>query len=129
MKLIHKKGYALALSIITMIILTIIGIGLYRSVESVVTEVKVLETESIKGHYAALSALRYASILLQNPEGLFTTYGGGTPINPGDRITISLWSNYNAVAQDMGLSSRHDIDLVITKRVDGEFDVSAIYYY
>ena len=125
MKTWSKKGYALALAMITVIILTIIGLGLYSSVSHVVREIKVQETGHIRGHYAALSALRYATILLRSPEVLF----GKDPVVAGDKITISLWSNYNAAALDMGLSANHDIDLKITKKSDGEFDVEATYYY
>ncbi len=117
-----KKGYALAMSIIFVIVITIIGFGLYASIEHFVKEIKLQETEYIKGHYAALAGLRYATILLGDPETLF----GYEPV-AGNSVTKSLWDDYNTVAVDMGLSDRLDVILVITKNTDDEFDVTATY--
>ena len=117
-----KKGYALAMSIILIIVLTIIGFGLYASIEHFVKEIKLQETEYIKGHYAALAGLRYATILLGDPVVLF----GYEPVTD-NFVEISLWDDYRDVAIDMGLSDRLDVTLLITKRSDGEFDVKAEY--
>ncbi|UCD54597.1 MAG: hypothetical protein JSV93_03500 [Candidatus Omnitrophota bacterium] len=117
-----KKGYALVLSIILVIMLTIIGFGLYTSIEHSVKEIKLREIEYIKGHYAALAGQRYALILLQDPVGLF-----GYDPEPEDSVEVSLWDDYNDFATDIGLSSRQDVTLVITKINESEFDVSATY--
>ncbi len=122
-----KKGYALAMSLIFVIVVTIIGFGLYASIEYFVKEVKLQETEYIKGHYAVLAGLRYAMIVLEDPEERFAFFGDVPPIDVGDSITISLWDDYNTVAVDMGLSDRLDVILVITKNTDDEFDVTATY--
>ncbi len=122
-----KKGYALAMSVILIIVLTIIGFGLYASIEHFVKEIKLRETEYIKGHYAALAGQRYAMILLRDPEALFVLFGDTPPIAVNDSITISLWDDYNAVALDMGLSDRRDVTLEITKGAYDEFDINALY--
>ena len=122
-----KKGYALVMSIIFVIVLTIIGFGLYASIEHFVKEIKLQETEYIKGHYAALAGLRYTMILLENPEDLFARFGDEPPIDVDDSIEISFWVDYRDIAVDMGLSDRRNVTLVITKNADGEFDVTAAY--
>ena len=125
MRLWFKKGYALVLTMLAIILLTTIGFGLYNSLEHLIREVKVQETGHIRGHYAALSGLRYAMILLQEPETLF----GLNPIPDDSVINISLWGDYNTVANDIGLSANHDVTLVITKISDGVFNVSSTYDY
>jgi len=119
-----RRGYILALAIIFMVVMAIVSIGMYAQAVYSTKEVRVDEVGQTRGYYAGVAALRYASILLRDPVALF-----GDEPDPGDSVTRSLWNDYNTVARDIGLDSRHDVLLTVTKRADGEFDVSASYTY
>lgn len=126
MDITSKKGYTLMLAVLSLIILTVIGFGLYAFVEHFAKESKLQETGHIKGYYAALSGLRYARAeLLKDPQALF---GGQEPV-VGSIITKSLWNDYNTLATDIGLSTYHDVTLVIEKIGADAFKVSATYNY
>jgi len=68
MNLKSKKGYALVMALLFVIILAISSLGLYRSVEYLAKEIRIKETKHIRGYYYGIAGLRYAAILLRDPD-------------------------------------------------------------
>lgn len=156
MNIRSRNGFALVLALILVIILSIAGISLYFAAEHIVTETKVKQVQYIRGYYRNIAALRYATILLRDPDAVFD---GGTPaineaarfsLNGGHDFTLDItatpvvvwtdvtpvtapWVGYQAFAGDIGLDINHDVTLIITAIDDTmggvEFRVSASYTY
>jgi len=68
-----RKGFALAMIIILTVILLATHIALYAAIRYF-TE-KETGIHNVRSYYAAISGMRYASILLRNPDAL--TFDGG----------------------------------------------------
>jgi len=107
MNIKSKKGFALAFAIIFAIVLTASILGVWAYVAHLMRETKVVDVRSKRGYYAAMAGLRYARVLLRDPDGLvFDGYhncliegdelGGDfftdIDINPDDlTVTITEW--------------------------------------
>ena len=102
MNIKHTKGYALVMAIIFMIILSVSSIVLYNSVTHVGRELKIKEKQYVKGYYAAVAGLRYASIVLRDPPA------------PGDFINhvYTVTGNELVAVPEAGGAFFNDIDVV-----------------
>jgi len=75
MNIKSTKGYALVMAIIFMIILGVSSVVLYNSIAHVGKGLKVKERQYVRGYYATIAGLRYASILLRDTSALtFTNF-------------------------------------------------------
>ena len=120
MRISQKKGVALALVIMFIIVITIASLGLLASVEHVLKEVKVQEAETIRGYYAAVAGLRYARILLRDPGAL--TFTGGECIIP--RVTDEDDDFFKDIGVDVNSG---DLTITIEKLSDWKYTVKATY--
>lgn len=116
------KGYVL---IMTLVFTIIIMAATAASSIYVLNSVKIdpyRETERVKGYYADMAALRYATaILLADPAAL----GVGTR---GSTVTKSMANDYPTLFSELGLS--RDVTIVITHHASDDFyDVSASYSF
>lgn len=116
---INKKGSALIIVMVFMLVSVIASIGLYNSVYLTFKIQSINEVERIRGYYADLAGLRYATLLLMDTTG----YAVGVPVSRNVRITD------NALYQNLGLRPPHDLIITITRRADGMYDVSATYNF
>gem|GEM_PF-2561390 len=129
----NKKGYALMLAILLVIILAISGLGLYYSIEHLAKEIRIKEVNRIKGYYCAVAGLRYAAILLRDSAG---NLGFTDPDNIEDFSTDDLHkgdSQYNtfiAFCDDINTSqARLAITIIEENPLGGSYKVKATYKY
>jgi len=125
------KGYALAMAIIFVIILTAAGLGLYYSVEHLTGEIRIQETGYARGYYAAIAGLRYASILLRNPDDLTFVANvytvNGTELLPvGSPPAIGFFHDIGVDPADLAITIRR---IVRWGKPTGKYKVSAAYTY
>lgn len=104
-----KKGVALLLVIIFLLVCTITSIGLYGGVYNLYRMHGINEVKSVKGYYAALGSLRF----LCN-------------VNPPVGMTISKNSNVTLWA-GLGLRDSENIIITVTPLVEGQYTVTATY--
>ena len=117
MKIKSKKGFALAMAIMFLIILMISSIGLYLSTEFLAKETRGQEIEYIRGYYAAMAGLRYAYILLRDPGNISYLTDNTTVDNAAypafftdigvDRLTITITRSYNAPGGPYSVSATY----------------------
>lgn len=123
----NKKGSALIIVMVFMLVSVIASIGLYNSVFITSKIQSINEMERIRGYYADLAGLRYATLLLRNPAniaGYDVSSVTGATTGP-----LSVRTQYNALYVDLGLRPPHDLIITITRRADGLYDVSATYNF
>lgn len=119
-----KKGYALALAMIFVILLSISGLTLFTYTEYLVKEVRIQETGSIKGHYAAIAGLRYAAILLRDPDGI--EYESGTDGAIDNSHYGDFFTNIDVDPEDLVITIEQIPD---GEPHEGDYEVSATYQY
>lgn len=116
----NKKGFVLIAVILFMLVTLAVSAGIYMNVFNFSNIQGIGEVNNLKGYYAAVGGLRYASLLLQNPsENLGLTTNGQT-------VTKSIRTNYSNVATDLGLVNPEDVTLTITM-TGGLFKVDSAY--
>jgi hypothetical protein len=140
LKTSSKKGYALIMALYFIIISAITSVVIYAYSYHISKEVSVSEVDYQKGYYAAVSALRYMSILLKDPHGNFDFSDTGGP----NSVTRTMCRDYPGPASALGLRQPpddyggfepsppeenyvRDITIVLTKRPDKKYDASATY--
>ena len=118
----HEKGYTLILVLIFSIVLAIAGLGLYTSIKYITVEMQT-ETASIEAHYAALAGLRYAAILLRDPQAIGLDVVNDTYTVVGNELggASTFWA-------ETGIDSG-DLTITITRQADELFEVSATCEY
>ena len=136
MNLRTKKGSILILAMVFVIIVMFSSIGFYESIKHVMTETIVDEEEEARAYYANLGALRYIQFYaLNDPDSIQWNTGPGLPpiLNPANvnngnfQAEISMWNDYNQVAQDLGLTANTDIVVRIWRVGDHQYQVSSIF--
>jgi len=123
MRIKGNKGYILPLATIFAVICMIMSIGLYYSVFSAFKGSGIKEVEYIKGYYACVAGLRYASVLLKDPNGIAFN---------GDNYTITGTEHGGDFFNDIQTAPAK-LTVTITKITGGadagKYDVSASYAY
>jgi len=122
-RLDSNKGYLLAIIMIFAAVLMTAMLGLQSYVRSSAKEVLRDETGYVKGYYAAMAGLRYASILLRDPEAI--TFGAahaytvtGTELG-GDFMA-------DVIGQDLATLTV-TITEITSGQFEGQYSVSATY--
>lgn len=128
MNIKNKKGYALIMAIIFIIILAISSIALYNSVTHVGRDLKIKEKRYVKGYYAAIAGLRYASILLRNPAAL-TFNGNNVCTVSQDQSYNAFFTNINVEPGDPANLAVGEMGLKIEKLSETEYKVTSNYSY
>lgn len=128
-----KKGYALIAVMVFVIISTIASFALYVSVENLTKEIRIQEVGYIRGYYAAIAGLRYAAILLRDPEGnLEFTNSGAIETFSTDNLVIgdTQYQPFINFCSDINTDQAHLI-ITITERnpSGGPYDSSATCRY
>lgn len=128
MNIKSKKGYALIMAIIFIIILAISSIALYNSVTHVGRDLKIKEKRYVRGYYATIAGLRYASILLRNPAAL-TFNGHNVCTVSQDQSYNAFFTNINVEPGDPANLAVGEMGLQIEDLLTGEYKVTANYKY
>ena len=130
MNIKSKKGYALVMASIFIIILAISSIALYNSVTHVGRDLKVKEKRYVRGYYATIAGLRYASILLRNPNVL--TFTNGIYTVTGNEQGGAFFNDIGVVRGtgfgEMSIQIEEYQDGLVTWS-QGEYKVTANYKY
>ena len=115
------------MAIIFMIILSVSSIALYNSVTHVGRELQVKEKKYVKGYYAAVAGLRYASILLRDPSTL--TFNNNVCTVSQDQSYNAFFTNIDVVPGDPDNLAVGEMGLQIKDLLTGEYEVTANYEY
>ena len=128
-----KKGYVLVFAIILAIILAVASISLFFSVGHVVSETKIRQTKYVRGYYWDLAGLRYAGILLRNPEANlgFTNSGIIESFSTNDLSAGSpAVLPFNVFCADLGIDSdNYEITVTEQNPSGGPYEITASYEY
>lgn len=123
----NKKGSALIIVMVFMLVSIMASIGLYNSVYLTCKIQSINEVERIRGYYADIAVLRYATFLLRNPANIA---GHDVSALPGATTgELNVRTQYNALYVDLGLRLPHELFITITRREDGRYDVIARYTF
>ena len=114
-KRLDKKGYALFLATLFVVVLIIGSLGLYASIGYVIRETKLDEEASARGYYAAIAGLRYTAILLRDPSAL-APFPCTLPRSGGEDDDFF---------DDLGVP----LTITIDTAAGGDYSVSATYTY
>ena len=133
----NKKGAILIMVMIFFIIAAIASMGLYTAVYNLGKAQGVGEVEHVKGYFAALGGLRYAKILLKDPDAIDALLTNNYSDSDGNGITlpnpISLKQSYSSVATDLNLTGNRDVSINIVKYssgiYNGQYKIIATYRY
>ena len=131
MNIKSKEGYVLVLSLMLVIVLVISSITLFSSTTHFTREITLEEVRYNRGYYALISALRFAAILLRDPEnnlgfssGTFDNFSTAS-LQPTD----DLFDPFNDFCTNVGISL-YDFTLTISEQgLSGPYEVSATYTY
>ena len=118
----HKEGQVLIIVIVFSVISTIALLALFMNI-SPNYKIVVEETEYMKGYYAAIAGLRYASIMLENPAIVHQLDTTGTYTVP------KISTSYATLFTDLVLKAPHDVAITITDGGGGNYTVTATYNF
>ena len=122
-----RRGAALFMVIMLIVVALITSLSLYNSVYILFKMQGVAEVNRVKEYYIAVAGSRYGLLLLRDPG----RYGITLPDTVGDThaVTKSLKSDYLSVWNDLGLKGSQDVTIKITKTADNQYDLSSKYSY
>ena len=114
-----KKGYALILAMVFLIILGISSIGLYTSTTHFARETGVEEVLYTRGYYASIAGLRLAATLLEDPTANlgFINNSGNREFFDTSKLAHQLLPGYAIFVNfctDIGVSP-NDLHLFISE--------------
>lgn len=125
MNLKSKKGYALVLAILFMIISAITSVGLYTYAYHVSKQIAIEEPVHNRKYYASIGATRYAYILLENPKvnlgpaAQYVTSGGiTTDEHDGENVVLSITPSIAGIGADLNLIGNDSITITILEYND-----------
>lgn len=129
-----KKGYVLLLAVMLSFVLMASSVGLYAMVRYFVLETRIKEVEYIKGYYAAIAGLRYAWILLKDPEDYcgFNTldHDGETRTVIGTELGGNFFTNIGTTSQKLTITITEWNSLVTDPTwTNGNYRVTVRYSY
>jgi len=130
---ITEKGYVLALVMIFIVILTASSLGLYATVQHLITETYLQDQRYTEGYYLALAGVRYAKILigmgiaqLPNVRGTSYTVTGQEIVGASNFFTDIGLDN---IGRDLHNPNAR-LEIIITFPTDGEiFEITSTYLY
>ncbi len=112
----NRRGFAIVMAMIFLIVAAIASLGLYNSVYFVNKAQGIDEVRRIRGHYAASAGLSYASVILKDPVTC--------------PLTKHVKTNYLQLSNDLGLTDSEDVVITISSIpvVDGGVPKIVGYY-
>lgn len=118
---IGKRGSILIIVMIFVLVTAITSIGLYNAVYNVNKIEGISEVHKVQSYYAAMAGLRYAAVLLKDPELILGA--GNVPV--GKNSSGTIFTTNSTLANQLGLTAARDVAISITLRSDGQYDVTA----
>ena len=116
-----NKGFILIVVMIFSVVAMITTIALFKAITLTFKVAGVEQMERIKGYYAAIAGLRYANVMLQDPNimNLLTAVGSS--------VTRSVKDDYFTLYSDLHLSDPHNVTIKITYNADDTYTAVASY--
>ena len=109
---LYRKGFVL-IAVMVFIIATLAAmVSLFMTMSVNYKVVGAGEADSMRGYYADIAALRYVTVMLEDPALV-------SDLTDGKVVTKTLHTDYKTLWKDLGLTGAQDIAITITPTAGG----------